>query len=38
MHSAAIADALGYAFGEEVIHRNNLVLVASRDRPQVSHG
>ncbi|GDX69738.1 glutamate 5-kinase [Chloroflexota bacterium] len=38
MHSATIADALGYAFGEEVIHRNNLVLVASRDRPQVSHG
>ncbi len=32
LQSGAIVDALGHAFGDEVIHRNNLVLVDRPDR------
>jgi glutamate 5-kinase len=32
MQSAAILQALGHAYGDEVIHRNNLVLVEGRER------
>jgi glutamate 5-kinase len=30
-HSKEIGARLGYAYGQEVIHRNNLVVLASRD-------
>lgn len=32
MQSAAILEALGHAYGDEVIHRNNLVLLDGRER------
>ena len=31
LHSQGIADVLGHTFGDEVIHRNNLVLLSAAE-------